>query len=227
MDIEITEKLNKHFSKSKLTYYKKGETLIGLTDEPKGVFYLKEGFVKMSTILGNGNELILNIYKPGSLFPLFWALGEVPNNYSFETMTNASLYKVSRSDTINFLKENSEVMFDVIKRILSGVDGLLTNYNHLLTGNSDSRVASAFLLIAKRFGEKTDDGKTIVKVQFTHQDIANLAGISRETASIAIGKLTKDKIMKQVKRRFVILDMDRLLEETAIENETPNDPAVI
>ncbi len=213
MNDKIIETLDEHFAKSKLLSYKKGTTLVSLGDEPGGVFYLKEGYVKMNTILANGNELTLNIFKQGSFFPMFWALGQVTNNYAFETMTNAALYKVPRNDIENFLSENSEVTLDLIKRILSGVDGLLTNYNHLLVGNADTRVASALLIAAKRFGEKTKDG-TIIKLQLTHQDIANLAGISRETASVAIEKLAKEKILKQITRKFIIFDMDGLFEKT-------------
>lgn len=227
MDNKMVESLDEYFAKFKLTSYKKGVTLIFLAEEPTSVFYLKEGFVKMNTVLANGQELTLNIYKPGSLFPMFWALGEVPNNYAFETMTNVSLYKISRKEIVDFLKENPGVALDLIKRILSGVDGLLTNYNHLLIGNSNTRVASAFLIAAKRFSQKTKDGKTLISLKLTHQDIANLAGISRETASIAIEKLSKDKIIKQVKRMFVILDMDKLHQKTTIENETLDSPSVL
>lgn len=227
MDNKIVESLDEYFAKFKLTSYKKGVTLIFLAEEPTSVFYLKEGFVKMNTVLANGQELTLNIYKPGSLFPMFWALGEVPNNYAFETITDASLYKISRKEIVDFLKENPGVALDLIKRILSGVDGLLTNYNHLLVGNSNTRVASAFLIAAKRFSQKTKDGKTLISLKLTHQDIANLAGISRETASIAIEKLSKDKIIKQVKRMFVILDMDKLHQKTTIENETLDSPSVL
>lgn len=227
MDNKMVESLDEYFAKFKLTSYKKGVTLIFLAEEPTSVFYLKEGFVKMNTVLANGQELTLNIYKPGSLFPMFWALGEVPNNYAFETITDASLYKISRNEVRNLLKENPGVALDLIKRILSGVDGLLTNYNHLLVGNSNTRVASAFLIAAKRFSQKTKDGKTLISLKLTHQDIANLAGISRETASIAIEKLSKDKIIKQVKRMFVILDMDKLHQKTTIENETLDSPSVL
>jgi len=227
MDKETGEKLDQFFAKYKLVSFDKKSTIIFLADEPDGVYYLKEGFVKMNTILGNGNELILNIYKPGSYFPMFWALGEVPNNYGFETITNVKLYKAPRKDVLEFLKENQEISFNLIKRILSGVDGLLTNYNHLLVGNSNSRVASALLIASKRFGIPTKDAKLLINLKLTHQDIANLAGISRETASIAIERLLKRKIIEQRKRSFVILDTELLTNETAMDGEDISSPTVL
>ena len=227
MDKEIIGKLDQFFAKYKSTTFKKKSAIIILADEPDGVYFLREGYVKMNTILANGNELILNIYKPGSFFPMFWALGEVPNNYGFEAITNVKLYKAPRKEVVNYLKENPEVSFDLTKRILAGVDGLLTNYNHLLVGNSNSRVASALLIASKRFGVPTQDEKTLINLKLTHQDIANLAGISRETASIAIEGLLKRKIIEQRKRSFVVMDVGKLTNETAIDGDSFNSPTVL
>ena len=223
----IVGKLDGYFAGHKLSSFKKGAALVILGEEPEAVFYLKEGYVRMSTILLSGNELTLNIYKPGSLFPMFWALGDVANNYAFEAMTEAQIYKVPKSEVTKYLQENPDVSFDLIKRILAGVDGLLTNYHHLLVGDADSRVASAILIAAKRFGDETKEG-TLIDLKLTHQDIANLAGISRETASIAIGKLLREEILKQTKRKFVVLNMNKLHKKTDIYAEdSQNDPTIL
>ena len=50
MDKEIGGKLDQFFAKYKLVSFKKKSTIIFLADEPDGVYYLKEGFVKMNTI---------------------------------------------------------------------------------------------------------------------------------------------------------------------------------
>jgi CRP-like cAMP-binding protein len=227
MDDEVTGKLDGYFAKYKPLSFKKGATIINLADEPSGVFYLKEGYVKMSTILDNGNELTLNIYKPGAFFPMFWALGGVPNNYAFVAMTAVVLHRASRTEITDFLKENSEVTFDLSRRILSGMDGLITNFRHLLVGSADTRVASALVIAAKRFGKPNAEGYTEISLNLTHQDIANLAGISRETASIAIGKLVKEKILGQVKRKFVVYDLDALFDETAFDGESLTSQTII
>ena len=227
METVIVSKLEEHFAKYKIKHYKKGQTLVVIGDTPSAVFFLKEGYTKMSTILGNGNELTLNIYKPGSLFPMFLALGDAINNYAFTTMTDSQIYEAPKGEVIKYLKENPDVSFDLIKRILAGVDGLLTNYNHLLTGDAETRVASALSIAAKRFGEKTKDG-VVIDLALTHQDIANLAGISRETASIAIERLSKEGIVGQIKRKFTVSDMDKLLEKTDMgKGGSPDDPSII
>lgn len=41
-------------------------------------------------------------YKKGSFFPMFWALGDVPNNYSFEAMTNSKIYKAPKNEVVRY-----------------------------------------------------------------------------------------------------------------------------
>lgn len=107
------------------------------------------------------------------------------------------------------------------------MEGLLTNYHHLLIGSVDSRVSSVLFITAKRFGQKIRGG-TLIDLKLNHQDIANPACISRETASVDIGKLTKGNIIKQTACKFVILDMDNLIYKTDIHQEdSKNDPTII
>lgn len=227
MNNEIVEKLDKYFENQKVYFVKKRTTLVSLADEPTNVYYLKDGFVKLSTVLANGNELIINIFKHGSFFPMFWALGDVPNNYAIETMTDARLYKVSKAVLINYLQENPDISFDLLRRIMRGVDGLLASYNHLLVGESSVRVASALLIAAKRFGDEMSDGTVIIRLKLTHQDVANLSGMSRETASVAIGNLAKRGVLKQEKGLFVIKSMEELNLETDVENESLDTPTIL
>jgi len=215
MNKKIIDRLEKYFSSCKLISYQKGDAVIYSTDEPTGIYFINNGYIKMNTLSINGNELILNILKPGSFFPTFWAIGDKPNNYSFVAMSKVSLYKSPKEDFLIFLKENPEVLFDLTKRVLFGVDELIVNITHSLAGSSEDRVASALSIISKRFGEKMNNGKILIKLNLTHQDIADMAGITRETASLAIGKLTKNKILKQQGRKFVIFNLKKLQDMTS------------
>src|SRR4030042_4570342 len=183
MNNKIGSILDKYFSKYKLITIGKNSTIIFSSDDPTGVYYLRKGYIKMNTITKDGNELTLNIYKPGTFFPMFWAIGDVPNQYSFQTMTQVSLNKATKREFIEFLRSNPTVLFDLIQRILRGTDGLITNIRHFLVGSSNHRVASTILMAAKRFGKKTNKGKIIISLSLTHQDIADLAGMAKEKNS--------------------------------------------
>ena len=196
--------------KYKKVSYRKGEYVIQAEEEPAGIFYLKKGFVKMNSIFENGSELTLNIFKPGSFFPMTWALGETNNTYFYQAMIDTQVLKAPKEKVLEFVKNNTDIFYDLVKRILVGFDGLLHNTQHLLYGNSESRVASAILIGAKRFGKVYKNGNVEIKLPLTHQDIAGLAGITRETTTLALKKLRKKGIITQQVRKFIVKDMDEL-----------------
>jgi CRP-like cAMP-binding protein len=210
MEKSVNTKLNKYFSRHKKILYKKGNTIVRAGEEPSGAFYLKKGYVKMSYIFENGVEIIFNIFKPGSLFPIIWAVGEVDNSYNYQAMTDIEVHISSKAKVIELLDKNPDILFNLTKRIVIGFDGLLLNIRHILFGNSLIRVSSAIYIMVKRFGRKKAGRKYYIEIKLTHQDIASLSGISRETASIAIKKLERRGIITQNKGYFYVNDIKEL-----------------
>ncbi|MBI2338462.1 Crp/Fnr family transcriptional regulator [Candidatus Daviesbacteria bacterium] len=219
----VSKKITNFFSRFKAVDCRRGEILIKAGEPPKGIFYLKKGYVKMNAIFEDGRELTLNIYKSGSYFPMFWALTDIPNTYYFQAITEAQFYCAPKEKVLLFIQKNPDVLMELTTRILTGVSVLLNNIEYLLSGNSSNRVAAAILLCARRFGESSD-GKMTIKMPLIHQDVANLAGITRETASIAMSELQKQEIISRKGHFLVILNMKRLENTLHIPQEEPMIP---
>lgn len=221
------EKLNNFFAHYKQLGYKKGEMIIREDEQPSGVYFLISGFVKMGFIFANGVELTLNIFKPGSFFPMMWAIGEVKNSYFCQAMSEIKVYRAPKADVIKFVQENPDVLYDLTRRILIGLDGIITNIQYLLFGNSYNRIAATMLLLAKRFGEKTPHGQILLGLNLIHQDIAQISGVTRETASIAIKQLQERGVIGRLKKRFIVVDMEKLTKETFVSDDKLDTPATI
>lgn len=226
MTIQALEKLDEFFSKYKQLIFKKGEMLIRADEQPVGAFFLKSGYVRLGSIFANGTELTLNIFKPGSFFPMMWAIGEVKNTYFCQAMSEVKVCRAPKADVVKFVKENPEVLYDLTKRILVGLDGMLTNIQYLLFGSSYNRIAAALLLLSKRFGEKTKKGM-VININLIHQDIAHIAGVSRETASIAIKQLENKHIISRLKKKFVVEDIKKLTKEIFVGGNELGTPVAI
>src|SRR4030067_2058893 len=106
-------KLDNFFARFKSVHsYKKGELIIRADDPPSGIFYLKSGFVRLYSISKDGQDITFNIFKPGSYFPMFWAIGNSPNSYYFEAMTRIEVMKAPKEELIKFLKSNPDNLRD-------------------------------------------------------------------------------------------------------------------
>ena len=211
-------KLDEHFFAQfkRPQHYKKGEIILRPQDEPTGVYYLKKGYVRLYLISPDGKDITFNIYKPGTYFSMMWALGDSPNIYFFESLTNVEVLKAPKDKVVAFLRSQPELLYTFIKRILIGLDGTTRLTQVLLTGSAYQKVASAILVLARRFGKKSQNGCVIINLNITHKLIASIASLSRESATIEILKLEKEKIIAQKNHKILVKNIEKLEKESAI-----------
>jgi CRP-like cAMP-binding protein len=210
MDENVTTKLDTFFKKYKKYSYKKGEVLLSPPNTPSGVFYLQEGIVKQYALSLNGDEVTLNTFKSLSFFPMDWAINNTPNDYFFEAVTDIEVWKAPREDVVTFLKNEPEVLFNLVSRIYKGLHGLFLRLTHLVTGNAQSRLITELLIQTKRFGTH-DHTSSIIKI--TEKDLGIQTGMSRETVSREMKRL-KDKGIVEIQLGTIkINDVQKLEEE--------------
>lgn len=208
-------RLNDFFSGLKKVSFKKGETILRPDDESYSVYYLIEGFTRLYSISKNAQELTLIIYKPGDFFPLIPSITNTPIAYYVEAITPVELYKAPQREFLKLLKKNNDLMFEISSHILSRLGGVLTRMEYAMFGNARSKVASIILICAERFG-KRDKKDILIQVPLTHQDIAQLIGIARETVSIEMKKLQKMGIIDYPGKYLKVKNNQKLQEESAL-----------
>jgi CRP/FNR family transcriptional regulator len=207
--VSVSKKLDLFFKQGKQIYYKKAETIISReTDKPKYIYFLKKGYVHQYTITST-KSINMNIYKPNSYFPLSFIFNHVPNIYSYEAITDAVMYSVTRSKFLLFVKENPDVLFDLASRLSTGLNTMIKVIESLMSFDSSDKMIRILLTCAERFGVRQKD-EIIIDVPLTHSDIANMVGISRETATREIGDLTKLKFIRKVNGRYRLRKPEKL-----------------
>lgn len=163
---EITNRVYKFFLPYKLLHYKKGETIIRAEDQPSGVYLINSGYVRNYSLNEEGKELTLNIFKPGSYFPMTWVVADIPNTYYFEAISQVELRRAPKNDVLEkLLKAEPEVFYDLSRRILVGLGGILVRMQYLIFSDAAHKISSTMLLLARRFGEKEKNGRIVIKIR--------------------------------------------------------------
>lgn len=188
--MDVSNKIEKFFAQYKNIAYKKESTIIQPEDSILVINYLKKGLVKQYIETKDGGEIIINIFRPGSFFPVIIPIAQVENDCYFETIGQVEIFRAPTEDVLKFLKSDPEVLFDLTKRFAQGLNGLTKRIEELTSGGAPEKITSLLTYLASRYGEKIDHG-TIITLPVTHQDIASWTGLTRETVSRHIEKLAK------------------------------------
>ena len=210
MNINIEKKLEDFFNKYKHQAYKRGEIIIRADDNPQGIYYLKHGTIKMYAISRKGEEIVLNIYKPISFFPMTWGLNKTPNIYYFEALESVETYRAPREDVVDFLERNADVTLDLLKRLYKGTDGILTRMTYLMGEDAYARLIVELVIFAKRFGEISKDGSVLLKI--SERELAGSSGMTRETVSREIKALKEKGLIEFTRNHLKIKNLNKLEE---------------
>ncbi len=182
----VTKELDQFFSSFPERFYSKGQILLHAGDQPDKIFFLKKGKIRQYDITYNGNEVVVNVFKPYSFFPINYALTDVKNNYIFEAETDVTVNVAPTEDVVKFLNGNPDVVFDLLVRVYKGMDGILGRMVQLMSGSAKSRLVYEIIIECHRFGEIKNDGSYFIPINET--ELATRAGLSRETVSREIHK---------------------------------------
>lgn len=216
--MEVKDKIAAFFSQKPVRTYKKGEMIFMPGDQISDVYYVQAGFIRLYCMLADGKELTLNIFKPGTYFPIFLILNSMSNPHYFEAMTPTKLSKIPKGDIMRFLKSEPDVLLDFTTRLSRGLHGLITNIQYSLFGSVHTKLVSTLLLLSKRFGQIQSDGSVNIPIQLTHQDIANIIGVARETTSLEMKKLAQKNLIVDKQRSITVKNI-RLLEKEALMDD--------
>jgi CRP-like cAMP-binding protein len=208
MSDEVSKKIDQFFSGYGKKKYQKGQILIFAGDNPGCIYHLIRGKVKQYDVTKRGDEIILNVFKPPAFFPMSLAINSVPNPYIFEAETDTELHQVPAEEAVTFLRDNPDVMFDLLSRLYRGMDGVLGRMVQLMSTSAASRLMYELTVEARRFGKIQKDGSVALKIN--EKELGARAGITRETVSRQMHKLKAENQVLLENGRIIIRDLAKM-----------------
>lgn len=190
--------------------------VISAYEESAMLNLIKSGYVKRYLITNDGTKGIQVIFGPSDIFPLtpvyktLYKLGVYsgPEQYYYESMTEIEMYSISQPTLQEAVEDNHLIYKDLF--YAAGLR--LNSYIHRLESMSlraaNKKVANQLAYLAGIFGKKTDEGTTI-EVPLTHQNLADILNLARETVTHCLVRL-EEKGLILAEKHIVILDIDKL-----------------
>lgn len=153
-----------------------------------GVYFLKEGRVRLAQVTSEGKEITLDYLEPGAVFgSLVGDVGD-ENGVFAEAVADAYLCKVSRDAFEGFIAARPALMLGITKLLGFRLRKIQVRLQTLLFHDVKARILLVLGDLAHTYGEDVAGG-TRLRIKLTHQDVANLIGATRESTSQAISEL--------------------------------------
>ena len=205
MKIEIETFLKKY----KLVKYKKGQILVRPDDNFGKIILEKTGFTRVYKTTEDEREISWPILKPMWLYSLITAIGDKKNEYYVETVTKMEAWVVPVDEFLNFLETKKIDKEEIYKSVISELVELSEKIEQLVLADAYTKVAILINELTINFGKK-EGSETIIDFNIPHRVMASITGLTRETVTLQILKMQKDKILYNKGRSMVIKDIKRL-----------------
>ncbi len=175
--------------------YPKGSMIILEEEYGDKLFIVKEGTVKITRVNDEGKEVILALLGSSEIFGEMAILDGESRSANVLAQENCNLIVISSGDFIEILKDNFKVSFALMSELAKKIRKSDLQIEALSLSDAEHRIGVSILSLAEDMGVIRNGKVTIQNLPF-QQDIANMAGTSRETVS---------RVMKTFEDRNLIL----------------------
>lgn len=185
--------------------FKKHETILYEEDTSEFMYIILLGKAKVIRMTEDGKEIILAVHQSGEFFGEMSLIDGRTTPASVIATEDSLIAIVSKKDFYSILLVQNKVVISLLKifcaRLRKSWDTIqLLNFN-----NASQRTKMLFLMLSDEYGQKSADGITL-NIKLTHQDIAEMTGMTRETVTRIIDKWQKSGEITILKNKIIRLN---------------------
>lgn len=175
--------------------YPKGAMLFIEGQQPRGVFVLCTGKVKLSTTSRDGKTIITKVSEPGDVLGLNAVVSNRPYEVTGEMMEPGQANFIPRDSLLHMLRDFPEVSMRVAQQLSRNYYSAYEEIRTLGLAVSPSE-KFAKLLLAWSSKSAAEDGSAQVKLTLTHEEVAEMIGTTRETVSRLFSEFKRKQLMQ-------------------------------
>ncbi|MDF1628368.1 MAG: Crp/Fnr family transcriptional regulator [Alcanivoracaceae bacterium] len=159
----------------------------------KEIFSIRSGLVKLIRLGLDGSERVVRLLGKGAVVGLeLLDQGEV-YKHTAVTLQTVDLCRIPKVTLFDLERHHPELCVTVRQKLQYHVDRADHWIEHLNTGKARSRIAELLLLLAEIGADSNGDIELV-----SRDDMASIAGITKETASRIIAEFKRHRLLYRV-----------------------------
>jgi CRP/FNR family cyclic AMP-dependent transcriptional regulator len=179
--------------------YPKGALLFVEGQNPRGVFVICNGQVKLSANSADGKSLILRIADPGEVVGLPGTISGKPYEVTAEALEPIQANFVPRDLFLQFLRDYGEVALRVAEILSDIYHATYQEVRYLGLSHSAAEKLARFLLDRAAENDPShgqNSGPIRATLALTHEEIAEMIGTSRETVTRLFASFKRKQLVE-------------------------------
>jgi len=185
----------------------RGRTVYRAGESNEALFLLKTGRVQIARESGDGKRLISAVLGPHTFFGEMALVGQhFPQDSTAEAIEDALICVLSRKDLERLILQHPKVGLRFLEQLSARLLETEAVVQDFAFKGVPARLAGALL----RLADTTADGT----IHASHQELADMIGAYRETATLTLDEFRKRGLVELGRRSIELLDR-RALEQLA------------
>ena len=185
--------------------FRKGETICKQGALTNHIMLLSEGLTKIYLESSHDRNFIIKIAKPFDFIGLSSLYGENTYTFSVAALVHCSVYLVEKETLKNIFFKNPDFAYQAMKWFSQNFSLLLDKMSSVSNKQSLGRMSDVLLYLAKDiFSNNTIEGC------ISRKDIAELAGLSTESAVRILSDFKSDSIVTLNRNEIQIVNEELL-----------------
>lgn len=190
--------------------YKKGEFIYFTDDPANNIFLISNGKVKILNYTEAGDEVVKSILSKGDIFGELVVLGEEKRRDFAQALENETYVCQMNLELLESLMlENKTFALSIHKLIGIRIRKLERRLDALVFKDVRTRLVEFIVDMAEE-GKQEPVREVTVKHLYTHKDIADLIGTSRQTVTTTLNELKSEGLLDFKRKEILIPDLNSL-----------------
>ena len=199
--------LEKISSKMISRIYEKGKMILLEESEGETFFIILSGVVKVTRLSDDGREVILAILGESDFFGEMSLLDGEGRSANIVVNEKSEVVTLSRRDFLDCLQKYPKIAIALLEELAVRLRKSDQHIESLSLSDSEQRIGITLIRLAEELGTIKQGDVNVKNLPF-QQDLANMAGTSRETVSRTLKLLESKNLLKRDGRNLTIYKFD-------------------
>ncbi len=181
--------------------YPSGQIVMYQGDQPAHIFFICSGSFKYYDVDQTGSEKILAILGKNHFLPIFYAFGSFEEiHYFYSTLEETHVLLIPIEDFKKLISENAQICNMFFRWFVTEVEFLVERIKSLERSDAKSKIIETLRYLAAKHSISVRGGWCQVAFPLSHQTLADMTGLSRETVSISMREIENSKLIRYKKQ---------------------------